>query len=113
VNNCNIVLTFVKDLHRALIYVLLTAIIEVPSIVILYSLGYPSSPSSNWMNVYDNVMVFYIFFVRRGTGDSRLDLVGGVLAMLLIIAILGESIYWLSREVREGLKKKEKQLSQA
>jgi hypothetical protein len=50
-----------KFYHRLAIYVLVTAIIEVPSILVLYSYGYPNSPSSDWIGIF--LIVGNLYFI--------------------------------------------------
>ena len=105
------VVVVMKFLHRLAIYVLVTAIIEVPSILILYSYGYPNSPSSDWIWIFLIVENLYIWFLwsnaiggpvpGQGPRDISFDLVWGVVSMFIIIAAIGETINWLIEEVRK------------
>ena len=111
-----------RDLHRVAIYALVTAVIEVPSILILYSLGYPNSPSSNWIQIYmivENLFFFMLAFSAlggpvpgQGPRDISFDLVWGVVSMFIIVAVVGEAIYWLSQEI-EKIKRKDEQRLQS
>jgi len=100
-----------KFLHRLAIYVLVTAIIEVPSILILYSYGYPNSPSSDWIWIFLIVGNLYFILIalsaiggpvpNQGPRDMSFDLVYGIVSMFIIIAAIGETLNWLIEEVRK------------
>lgn len=102
-----------RDLYRVAIYALVTAIIEGPSILILYSLGYPNSPSSDWIQIYVIAANAFFFMLalsaiggypgqaNQGPRDMSFDLVWGVASMFLIIAAIGETMNWLIEEIRK------------
>jgi hypothetical protein len=100
-----------KFLHRLVIYVLVTAIIEVPSILVLYSYGYPNSPSSDWIGIFLIVgNLHFILIALSAIGgpvpnqeprDMSFDLVYGIVSMFLIIGAIGETINWLNEEIRK------------
>jgi hypothetical protein len=100
-----------KFLHRLAVYALVTAIIEVPSILILYGCGYPKSPSSDWIWIFLIVENLYMWLLwsqaiggpipGQGPRDMSFDLVWGIVSMFLIIAAIGETINWLIEEIRK------------
>jgi hypothetical protein len=107
-----ILFVIMRFLHRLAIYALITAIIEVPSILLLYGLGYPNSPSSDWVLPFLIVMNLYVIWILMHTviggavpsqpsRDITFDPVWGVMSMFIIITIIGESIYWLTEEARK------------
>jgi hypothetical protein len=97
-----------KFLHRLAVYVLVTAIIEVPSILTLYRYGYPEGPSSDWFWVFlivENLCILFLWSSAiggpvpgQGLRDISLDLLWGVVSMFVIIAVLGETLNWLIEE---------------
>jgi hypothetical protein len=105
-----------KFLIRLVVYALVTAIIEVPSILELYRYGYPGSPSSDWFWIFLIVENLYIWFLwgyaiggpvpGQGPRDISLDVVWGIVSMFIIIAAIGETINWLIEEVRRLRKAK-------
>lgn len=109
-SSCTYLFVTANFLHRLAIYVLVTAVIEVPSILILYSYGYPSSPSSDWFWIFLIVENLYIIWLLRhsviggpvpnqGPRDMSFDIVWGTLSMFLIIAAIGETVNWLIEEI--------------
>jgi uncharacterized membrane protein (DUF485 family) len=98
-------------LYRLAIYVMVTVIIEGPSVLILYSYGYPNNPSSTstlaFLIVYNLYFVLIAFSAiggpvpNQGPRDMSFDLVYGVAAMFIIVAVVGETIVWLSQEIRK------------
>ena len=97
--------------QRLAIYALVTAIVEVPSILILYSYGYPKSPSSDWIWIFLIVENLYMLLLwsqaiggpipGQGPRDMSLDVVWGIVSMFLIIGAIGETINWLIEEIRK------------
>jgi hypothetical protein len=100
-----------RFLQRLAIYALVTAIIEVPSILILYSYGYPKSPSSDWIWIFLIVENLYMLLLwsqaiggpipGQGPRDMSFDVVWGIVSMFLIIGAIGETINWLIEEIRK------------
>jgi hypothetical protein len=94
-----------------MIYSFVTAIIEVPAILMLYSYGYPSNPSSYMTWAF--LIAYNLFFIMigfssvggpipgQGPRDMSLDLVWGAISMFIIIAAIGETMNWLTEEVRK------------
>ena len=107
----NVVVALMRLLYRLAIYTVVTAIIEGPSILILYSYGYPESPSSDWFWIFLIVENLYMWLLwsqaiggpipGQGPRDISLDLVWGVVSMFLIIAAIGETMNWLIEEIRK------------
>jgi hypothetical protein len=97
--------------YRLAVYVLVTAIIEGPSILILYSYGYPSNPSS--MSTWAFLIVYNLYFVllalsaiggpspNQGPRDMSLDLVWGVVSMFIVVTVIGEAVNWLGENIIE------------
>jgi hypothetical protein len=114
---CNIAVTVMRDLHRLVVYALITAIIEGPSIVILYSYRYPNNPSSTstlaFLIVYNLYFVIIAFSAigdpvpNQGPRDMSFDLVRGVVSMFTIVAVVSETIHWLSGQIRKLVSKTE------
>lgn len=100
-----------KLLHRLAVYAMVTAMIEVPSILFLYSYGYPNDPSSyvSWAFLIVYNLYFWLIaisaiggpFPNEGPRDMSLDIVWGTVSMFLIIAAIGETISWLIEEIRK------------
>jgi hypothetical protein len=101
-----------KFQHRLTIYVLVTAVIEVPSILILYSYGYPNSPSSDWVWIFLIVENLYIIWLlghrviggpvpSQAPRDISFDLLWGVVSMFIIVALIGEMINWSSEKITD------------
>ena len=111
-----------KFLHRLAVYALVTAIIEVPSIMFLYSYGYPNDPSSyaSWalLIVYNLYFLLIAFSAiggpvpNQGPRDMSFDIVYGIVSMFLVIGAIGETINWLIEENRK-LRRTQKPLNQS
>jgi len=101
--------TSTRFFHRVVIYILVTAIIEAPSILILYSYGYPNNPFSHgsWAFLIAENLFFLMLALSAPGGpipnqrprDTSFDLVYGVVSMFIIVAVIGETINWLSEEI--------------
>jgi hypothetical protein len=111
----------VKDLNRALVYILVTGLIQGPSILILYSLGFPNS-TSGWFGSLPFFIVFnfaiILFFGAahapyQAPVDPNVYLIAGTVSLLITITVIGEGINWLSAKVGELVEKKEEQPSKA
>jgi hypothetical protein len=104
-----------KEEHRLAIYVLVTALIEAPCILILYSLG-SSNGSLNGLGYMAetiglNIVFFYFALSAIGGYESHVNeqplspLVvwgAGVFTMFLMITIGGETINWLIETAMEA-----------
>jgi hypothetical protein len=100
-----------KFLHRLAVYALVTAMIEVPSILFLYSYGYPNDPSSyvSWASLIAYNLYFLLIAFsaiggpvpNQGPRDMSFDLVWGAVSMFIIVAAIGETIVWLSQEIQK------------
>jgi hypothetical protein len=106
-----------SQLHRLLVYALVTAIIEVPSIIVLYSLGYPDNPYARTSTAYLIAVNLFIWFLvssaisgppPEGTSPSDLSILignplfqlfAGVVCMFIIVTVIGEAIVWLNGEI--------------
>jgi hypothetical protein len=104
-----------KGEHRLAVYLLVTAIVEGPSIVILYSLGYPSSSDLAWSGSLVLLIALNVVFVFIALGaiggyessasqrsvDPLVLLGAGVFSMFVIMTVIGEGINWLSEKFME------------
>jgi len=104
-----------SQLYRLLVYALVTAIIEVPSIIVLYSLGYPNNPHATASVAYLIALNLFIWFLwssaiggppPEGTSPSDsliynplFQLFAGVVCMFIIVTVIGEAIVWLNGEI--------------
>ncbi|MDH5793105.1 MAG: hypothetical protein OEZ18_00890 [Candidatus Bathyarchaeota archaeon] len=105
-----------RALYRVLVYALVTAIIEVPSIIVLYSLGYPNNPHATTSTAYLialNLFIWFLFVLtmsRPPPGsdtapppaflfNSLFHLFAGVVCMFIIVTVIGEAIVWLNGEI--------------
>ena len=102
-------------LHRVLVYVFVTAIIEVVCISVLYSYGYPNSVSGPgalaWF-VGVNFLAYFLWGNAVGGPQGAapqgsliynplVQLVGGVVGMFIIVTVIGEGTNWLSGKIVE------------
>ena len=99
-----------SQLYRLLVYALVTAIIEGPSIIVLYSLGYPNNLSARGSIAFHIVYNIEFWFLALGRGYPGADqgsliynplfqVFAGVVAMFIIISVISETIVWLSGEI--------------
>ena len=106
-----------SQLYRLLVYALVTAMIEVPSIIVLYSLGYPNNPYARTSTAYLIAVNLFIWFLwssaiggppPEGTspsdsliliGNPLFQLFAGVVCMFILVTVIGEAIVWLNREI--------------
>jgi hypothetical protein len=98
--------------QRLAVYVLVTAIIEGLSIVVLYSFGYPDYVHGPGMYALLVALNFFIYFLWMNAlggpyaaappGASiynpLVQLVSGVIGMFIIVVVIGEATNWLTRE---------------
>ena len=105
-------MVFMKFSHRVLVYALVTAIIEVPSIVVLYS--FPNNLSETgylaFLIVF-NLSIYFLWGIAMSGPEVAAPqgswvypliwLVAGVVGMFIIVAVIGEAIVWLSQEIRK------------
>lgn len=104
-----------RTLYRALVYAIVTAIIEGPSIIVLYSLGYPNNASARgslaFLIAY-NVVLYFLWGNAIGGPDAAapkgswiynplFQLAAGAVGMFIIVTVIGETIVWLSQEIRK------------
>jgi succinate dehydrogenase hydrophobic anchor subunit len=99
-----------SQLYRMLVYALVTAIIEVPSIIVLYSLGYPNNPhatASTAFRIAYNIFFWLLVLGRSYPGadpgslisNPLFQLFAGVVCMFIIVTLIGEAIVWLNGEI--------------
>jgi hypothetical protein len=106
-----------SQLYRVLVYALVTATIEVPSIIVLYSLGYPNDPHATASIAWLIALNLFIWFLwssaiggppPEGTSPPDLyllisnplfQLFAGVVCMFIIVTVIGEAIVWLNGEI--------------
>jgi hypothetical protein len=100
--------------QRLGVYVLVTAIIEGLSIVVLYSFGYPHyvyGPGMYALLVALNFFIWFLWMNALGGPYSAappgssiynpfVQLVSGVVGMFIIVVVIGEVTNWLTREMR-------------
>jgi hypothetical protein len=100
-----------SQLYRVLVYALVTTIIEVPAIIVLYSLGYPNNPSATasiaWL-IALNLFIWFLWSSAIGSPppdhgswvyNPLFQLFAGVVCMFIIISVIGEAIVWLNGEI--------------
>lgn len=101
--------------QRLAVYVLVTAIIEGPSIVVLYSFGYPQNTYGLGILALLVALNFFFYFLWSNAiggpeaaappGSSiyspLLQLVAGIVGMFIIVAVIGEGINWLGGRMME------------
>ncbi len=104
-----------KFLHRLAVYVLVTAIIEGPSIVVLYSFGYPGNtygPGVWALLVALNFFLYFLWSNAIGGPEAAappgspiynplVALVTGVIGMFIIVTVIGEGMNWLGEKIME------------
>jgi hypothetical protein len=104
-----------KGEHRLAVYVPVTAIIEGPSIFILYTQGFPNSSEPGWSGSLAFLIALNIVFVFIGLGArggyeisatqgsvNPLVLLGaGVSSMFVIVTVICEAVNWLSKKFME------------
>jgi hypothetical protein len=106
-----------RELHRALVYLVTTALIEGVSFVVLYSSGFPNSATFSATEslaflISYNIFLYFIWAnaiggpeaaAPQGSGFYNLlfQLVAGVVGMLIIVTVIGEAIVWLRREIEK------------
>jgi hypothetical protein len=105
------------ELHRTVVYLLTTAIIEGTSFMVLYSSGFPhsatlSATGSLAFLISYNLFLYFIWAnavggpeagAPQGSGfyNPLFQLVAGVVGMLIIVAVIGEVTVWLRREIEK------------
>jgi len=110
-----------RDWQRLAVYVLVTAIIEGISIVVLYSFGYPNyvhGPGYYALFVALNFFMYFLWSNAIGGPEAAppgssiysplVQLATGVVGMFIIVAVIGEGINWLDGKMMEmtGTEKK-------
>lgn len=107
-----------RELHRALVYLLITALIEVPSFIVLYSSGFPNNAALSATGglalvISYNLFLFFLYVNGIGGSDAPtppggtliynqlFQLVAGVVGMLIIITVIGEVLVWLKQEIEK------------
>lgn len=109
--------TFIRELHRALVYLLTTALIEGPSFIVLYSSGLPNSATlsvaAGWALLISYDLFLYFIYANAIGGpeagapqesliyNQLFQLAGGVVGMLIIVTVIGEVIVWSRREIEK------------
>jgi hypothetical protein len=109
--------TFMRELHRALVYLLATALIEGPSFIVLYSSGFPNSATLSGTGglallISYNLFLYFIYTNAIGGPEAAapqgtliynqlFQLVAGIVGMLIILTVIGEMIVWLRREIEK------------
>lgn len=108
-----------KFLHRLMVYVLVTAIIEASTGIVLYYLGFPSNSAIS--GSLAGQMAFLIFFnfilwmvLSNAIGgpegaapqgswiyDPIARMVGGIVGMFIIVTAIGESMNWVGERIVE------------
>lgn len=106
-----------RFLYRLAIYVLVTAIIEGTSIVVLFSYGYPdnvSGPGLSALLVALNIFSFFLWSGAIGGSETAppqgtwlynplVQLVAGAVGMFVIVAAVGEATSWLGEKLMEAI----------
>jgi hypothetical protein len=101
--------------YRLAVYALVTAIVEGPCVVVLYSFGYPnnvSGPGSLVELVALNLFVYLLWGNAIGGPEAAaapgswiynpiVQLAGGVVGMFVIVAVVGETMNWLGEKMME------------
>lgn len=101
-------------LYRMLVYALITAIIEGPAIIVLYSLGYPNVLPASLVSL--TVLNFFLWFLwSNAIGGPEtaappgsliynplFQLFAGVVGMFVMVTLMGETIVWLRQEISKS-----------
>lgn len=101
--------------YRLVVYVLVTAIVEGLSIIVLYSFGYPedvSGPGYLALLVALNFFLYFLWGNAIGGPEAAappgsliynplVQLVAGVVGMFMIVAVIGEGMNWLGGKIME------------
>jgi hypothetical protein len=107
-----------RKLHRALVYLLITAIIEGTSFTVMYSSGFPGNPTASATGavaflIFFNLAIYVLLtpgFWTPGFWTPGFyiipffQLVAPVAGMFLIVTVIGEVTVWL-RHAPEELEK--------
>jgi hypothetical protein len=111
--------------QRLAVYVLVTAIIEGPSIVVLYLFGYPSNVYGlgySALLVALNLFLYFLWSNAIGGPEAAappgsliynplVQLVAGMIGMFIIVAVIGEGMNWLGGKIMEMIGTEKKLLS--
>jgi hypothetical protein len=97
-----------RKLHRALIYLLITAIIEGTSFTVMYSSGFPGNPTASATGgvaflIFFNLAI-YVLLTPGFYIIPFFQLVAPVAGMFLIVTVIGEATVWLRHAPEEILK---------